>query len=92
MGGDRLHFAQKEEGRVGVIHKIGKLCKNPQTRSGRLWKHPVSWHSRGVFFKRLYVPELHPITVSEFRERKDEAHVFKVYTCYSTRITMMYRY
>ena len=41
--------------------------------------HLKNWHSRGVPFKQhLYVPEVHPRTGSEFHEREDEAHVFKV--------------
>ena len=37
VGSETIQFTQKEEGRVGVINKIGKWCKNPQTRSERLW-------------------------------------------------------
>lgn len=37
------------------------------------------WYSNGVPFKHhLYVPEIHPDTSTEFCEREDEGHVFKV--------------
>ena len=34
---------------------------------------------RGVPFTRnMYVPEIHPVTLTLFHEREDEGHVFKV--------------
>ena len=37
------------------------------------------WDQQGVPFKiHIYVPEIHPITKSEFHEREDDAHVLKV--------------
>ena len=37
------------------------------------------WTERGVPFKtHLYVPEIHPAMQTQFHEREDEGHVFKV--------------
>ena len=37
------------------------------------------WTERGIPFKtHLYVPEIHPATQTQFHEREDEGHVFKV--------------
>ena len=38
-----------------------------------------TWNERGVPFCRyMYVPEIHPVLGTEFHEREDEGHVFKV--------------
>ena len=38
-----------------------------------------TWDDQGVPFRsHLYVPEIHPLTGSEFCESEDEGHVFKV--------------
>lgn len=40
------------------------------------------WESKEVPFRTfMYVPEVHPITLQEFHEREDFAHVLKVHTC-----------
>lgn len=46
------------------------------------FNHQVNhWAEKGVPFKtHLYVPEIHPVTQTQFHEREDEGHVFKVYT------------
>ena len=64
---------------------LGKL----KTRSDKLmsiipqmeFNHQVNqWAVKGVPFKtHLYVPEKHPVTQTQFHEREDEGHVFKVY-------------
>ncbi len=42
------------------------------------------WDASGVPFRTyFYVPEIHPITGSEFHEREDFAHVHKVYIIYT---------
>ncbi len=39
----------------------------------------VQYDKAGVpFCTHIYVPEIHPITGSEYHEREDDAHVFKV--------------
>ena len=44
------------------------------------YKHLVEqYEAKGVnFHSHLYVPEVHPVTIMEFHECKDEGHVFKV--------------
>ena len=37
------------------------------------------WDAKGVPFRtHMYVPDIHPVTGTEFHEREDEAHVLKV--------------
>ena len=37
------------------------------------------WNDSGVPFRTyIYVPEVHPLLGTEFHEREDEGHVFKV--------------
>lgn len=39
----------------------------------------ISWDDKGVPFRTyIYVPEVHPITMEEYHEREDFAHVLKV--------------
>ena len=39
----------------------------------------LKWNSVGVpFCTYMYIPEVHPITKSEFHEREDFGHVYKV--------------
>ena len=39
----------------------------------------LKWNSIGVpFCTYMYIPEVHPITKSEFHEREDFGHVYKV--------------
>ena len=41
-----------------------------------------AWDAKGIpFSSYLYVPERHPILNTEFHEREDEGHVFKVKFC-----------
>ena len=38
------------------------------------------WDEKGVPFRTfMYVPEIHPVLGTEFHEREDEGHVYKVH-------------
>ena len=42
-------------------------------------KEVLEWETKGVPFRtHAYVPEVHALTGSQFHEREDEAHIFKV--------------
>ena len=47
------------------------------------FQHVVrSWDRKGVPFRtHMYVPEIHPVLGTEFHEREDEGHIFKVIAC-----------
>ena len=39
----------------------------------------MEWEEKGVPFRsHAYVPEVHPLTKTDFHEREDEGHLFKV--------------
>lgn len=39
----------------------------------------LQYEAKGVNFRsHFYVPDIHPITKTEFHEREDESHVYKV--------------
>ena len=41
--------------------------------------HVCLWDEKGVpFCTFMYVPEIHPVLGTEYHEREDEGHVFKV--------------
>ena len=41
--------------------------------------HVCLWDEKGVPFRTfMYAPEIHPVLGTEYHEREDEGHVFKV--------------
>lgn len=39
----------------------------------------LDYDSRGIRFRtHIYIPEIHPVSCSEYHEREDDAHVLKV--------------
>lgn len=66
---------------TSIIGKDETLLEKLRSILAQLeYKYQVDmWNDKGVLFKeRLYVPEIHPETKSEFCEREDEGHIFKV--------------
>ena len=66
------------------IEKEGESEKLRSVLSQLEYTHQVLyWDEHGVPFKTyFYVPEVHPITKSEYHEREDDAHVLKVHKKY----------
>ena len=50
------------------------------------------WDSIGVPFRTyLYVPEIHPVTKSEFHEHEDFAHVLKVNSSLFAEVNVQFK-